>query len=61
MALRKGSVARLVPPETVQGEILDVKWNADTDSKEMLIQWTGHDDSVNERWFPEAALEEVLP
>lgn len=58
MALKKGSTAKLVPP-TVQGSIADVKWNADADCKEFLLQWTTADGDVNERWFVEADLQEV--
>lgn len=57
--IKKGATVRQVTP-TVQGTVIDMKFDADSMSFKYLVQYQDGDDA-HERWFTHAELAEVKP
>ena len=56
--MKKGSQARLVQP-VVQGKVIAVKYDQDTDTKSMCLEYKDALENVQTVWFEEDQLEEV--
>jgi len=57
--MKKGTRVKLIQP-VVEGEVVKVKYNEDTDSKEMCVEFTDKDNETQAVWFKESQLEEVV-
>ena len=58
MALPEGQTVRLKQP-TIEGPILDTRYNKDHGELEYLVSYTGADGDEASRWFLESQLEVV--
>jgi len=57
--MKKGTTVRVVPPQPIQGTVVDRRINPATDELELLVAWEEAGQSV-QRWFDADQLEEVL-
>ena len=57
--MKKGTKVKLIQP-VVEGEVVKVKYDEDTDSKEMCVEFMDKDNNVQAVWFDESQLEEVV-
>lgn len=58
MSIVIGGKAKLIQP-VVSGEIIDTQFNKSASQLEHLLQYTGTDGEVHQRWFLESELEAV--
>lgn len=58
MSLKPGTHARLIQPE-VRGVVRDVRWVADRNTFELLLEFAEPDGSLTQRWLDDDAVEAV--
>lgn len=58
--MKKGTTVRVVPPQPIEGTVVDRRINPETDELELLVAWT-EDGQPVQRWFDADELEEVQP
>ncbi|MES2048878.1 MAG: hypothetical protein V4447_10785 [Pseudomonadota bacterium] len=56
--IKKGSTVRQVVP-VIEGQVLEKKFNDDTDKFEFRVEYTLPDGGHCERWFSEDDIEEI--
>ena len=58
--MKKGKKVRLIQP-VIEGEVVSTRYNEEKEGLEHLVEWTGSDGEVHQRWFAESDLEEAQP